>query len=69
MTVPDYMTYLDVQQTINLELVRLFAAEGIEFAYPTQHLFVETVGPTGPPAVPPEVTGAADSVDDPGDDA
>ena len=38
MTVPDYDTYMDVQQAINLELVRLFAEEGIEFAFPTQTL-------------------------------
>lgn len=33
---PDYNTYMDVQQAINLEIFRRFAAEGVEFAYPTQ---------------------------------
>ncbi len=39
--VPDYNVYMDVQQTINLALFEKFAAEGVEFAYPTQKLFVE----------------------------
>ncbi|MGD2123779.1 MAG: mechanosensitive ion channel family protein [Gemmatimonadota bacterium] len=41
MTVPDYDVYMDVQQAINLALCRAFAAEGIEFAFPTQTIFVE----------------------------
>lgn len=40
MLTPDYNTYMDVQQAINLELLQRFQAEGIEFAYPTQTLFV-----------------------------
>ncbi|MEJ2546182.1 MAG: mechanosensitive ion channel [Gemmatimonadota bacterium] len=70
MTVPDYGTYMDVQQAVNLEMLRRFAAEGIEFAYPTQHLYLEKVGtvyPAGPSD--PQVSGDAeavrsDSVDD-----
>jgi small-conductance mechanosensitive channel len=38
---PDYLVYMDIQQAINLALFRKFAAEGIEFAYPTQTVFVE----------------------------
>ncbi len=38
---PDYKFYMDVQQAINLELFRRFEQEGIEFAYPTQTVFVE----------------------------
>lgn len=34
--VPDFNTYMDVQQAINLELFEKFAAAGIDFAYPTQ---------------------------------
>jgi hypothetical protein len=30
---------MDIQQTINLELMRQFEDMGIEFAYPTQTLF------------------------------
>jgi small-conductance mechanosensitive channel len=37
----DYNLYMDIQQTINMGLFRRFEAEGIEFAYPTQTLFVE----------------------------
>lgn len=37
---PDYNVYMDIQQAINLELYSKFAAEGIEFAYPTQTLFM-----------------------------
>jgi small-conductance mechanosensitive channel len=32
----DYTRYLDIQQTINLELLRRFNAEKIEFAFPTR---------------------------------
>jgi small-conductance mechanosensitive channel len=41
MTVPDYDVYMEVQQAINLDLYRLFAEEGIEFAFPTQTLHVQ----------------------------
>jgi small-conductance mechanosensitive channel len=34
----EYNLYMDVQQAINLELVRRFEDEGIEFAFPTQTL-------------------------------
>lgn len=38
---PEYNLYMDTQQTINLAIYRRFEEEGIEFAYPTQTLFVE----------------------------
>jgi small-conductance mechanosensitive channel len=38
--VPEYGVYMDIQQAINLEIYRKFQEEGIEFAYPTQTLFV-----------------------------
>lgn len=44
MLVPDYNAYMDTQQGINLELFRRFEAAGIEFAYPTQTLFVRRDG-------------------------
>ena len=34
----DYNRYMDIQQTINLELFQTFAKEGVEFAYPTYSL-------------------------------
>lgn len=37
----DYRLYMDIQQAVNLEIFRRFAEEGIEFAYPTQTLFVD----------------------------
>lgn len=38
---PDYNVYMDIQQRINLEIFKKFAEEGIEFAYPSQTLFIE----------------------------
>jgi len=37
--VPDYYLYMDIQQSIYLEIFETFAKENIEFAYPTQTLF------------------------------
>jgi small-conductance mechanosensitive channel len=36
----DYNKYMDIQQSINLSIYEAFENEGIEFAYPTQTLFV-----------------------------
>jgi small-conductance mechanosensitive channel len=36
----DYIKYMDTQQKINMEIYRTFENKGIEFAYPTQTLFV-----------------------------
>ena len=38
---PDYNQYMDIQQAINLHIHERFEQEGIEFAYPTQTLFVQ----------------------------
>ena len=40
MLVPDYVTYMDTQQRINMEIYRRFEQEGIAFAYPTQSLYL-----------------------------
>ena len=37
---PEYPVYMDIQQSINLDIIAAFEKEGIEFAYPTQTLFV-----------------------------
>lgn len=37
---PDYNQYMDIQQAINLELMRRFSKRGITFAYPTQTLYI-----------------------------
>jgi small-conductance mechanosensitive channel len=42
MLVPDYNAFMDTQQAINLELFQRFQAEGIEFAFPTQTVFVQS---------------------------
>lgn len=38
---PDYNIYMDIQQAINLRIHERFEEEGIEFAYPTQTLFLQ----------------------------
>jgi small-conductance mechanosensitive channel len=37
---PDYNEYMDIQQAINLYVHEQFEKEGIEFAYPTQTLYL-----------------------------
>jgi small-conductance mechanosensitive channel len=37
----DYNIYMDIQQAINLQIHARFEEEGIEFAYPTQMLYIE----------------------------
>ncbi len=39
-TDPDYSRYMDIQQAINLDICRTFETESIQFAYPTQTVFV-----------------------------
>ncbi len=51
MLVPEYATYLDTQQSINLAIHRFFESESIDFAFPTQTIHVESLpasedGPT-----------------------
>jgi len=38
--VPDFGVHMDIQQAINLELYRRFQSNGIEFAYPTQTVYL-----------------------------
>ncbi len=37
---PDYAKYMDIQQDINLAIYKIFEKEKIEFAYPTQTLYI-----------------------------
>jgi len=37
---PDYSVYMNVQESINLAMLDLFAKEKIDFAYPTQTVFL-----------------------------
>ncbi len=39
----DFNLYMDLQQQINLEIKKAFEARGIEFAYPTQVLYVNSM--------------------------
>jgi len=39
-TKPDYAVYMDVQQQINLEVLRRCTAEGMSFAFPTRTIHV-----------------------------
>jgi small-conductance mechanosensitive channel len=43
-TVPEYNVYMDIQQRINLELLRRLGALGVAFAFPTQTLIVKEAG-------------------------
>lgn len=38
---PDYNEYMDIQQAVNLYIHEAFEKEGIEFAYPTQTVFMQ----------------------------
>lgn len=37
---PDHDTYMDIHQAINFGILRAFHREGIEFAFPTQTLYL-----------------------------
>lgn len=37
---PEYNQYMDIQQKINLALLRLLKDQGVEFAYPTRTLHI-----------------------------
>jgi small-conductance mechanosensitive channel len=39
--VPDFNTYMDRQQAINLAIFRVFRERGIDFAYPTRTLYLQ----------------------------
>jgi small-conductance mechanosensitive channel len=62
---PDYGTYMDVQQRINFALLREFRELGVEFAYPTQKLFLERVGAGGTPTASRRSPDAVSSQRDP----
>ena len=48
---PDFAKYMDIQQHVNLELIRIFEEEGIAFAYPTRELILRGFpGKQGAPA-------------------
>ncbi len=54
---PDYATYMNINQAVNLAILRRFAEERIAFAYPTRSVFIqstETVPASGAPSVATE---------------
>lgn len=44
-TIPDFNRYMDIQQQINFRLLEEFASRGIDFAYPTQTVYLEQTEP------------------------
>jgi small-conductance mechanosensitive channel len=67
MTVPDYNSYMDVQQAINLTLFERFAAEGIEFAFPTRTVYSHAVASGPARNADSDPAAGRRSVDDPGE--
>lgn len=49
-TSSDYNLHMDIQQNVNLLVYERFAEQGIEFAYPTQKLYVAGAGEPAPAA-------------------
>ena len=56
MQVPDYNSYMDTQQAVNLALYKRFEDEGIEFAFPTRTLHLIHDEQPGGAAVAPGTT-------------
>lgn len=47
---PAYNLYMDLQQSINLGLLREFKAMGVEFAFPTRTVHIASTPPQAPAA-------------------
>ncbi|MGJ2408978.1 mechanosensitive ion channel family protein, partial [Salmonella enterica subsp. enterica serovar Paratyphi A] len=47
---PAYSVYMDLQQSINLGLLREFKAMGVEFAFPTRTVHIASAPPQTPAA-------------------
>jgi len=48
---PEYLVYMNIHQAVNLAILRRFAAEHVEFAYPTRTVLLRTSGTPLPTAV------------------
>lgn len=57
---PDYNVYMDIQQAINLGILRRFEEKGIGFAFPTRTVIVEHAGPAGASSGDTAAAGAAE---------
>jgi small-conductance mechanosensitive channel len=55
----DYLRYMDIQQAINLEILRRFEQEEIEFAFPTRTIVYKVEGPVPPPGALQQLAEAA----------
>jgi len=55
---PDYNVYMDIQEQINLAIYRKFEEEDVEFAYPTQTLFLRHDSEPGADAGSPNASDA-----------
>lgn len=56
---PSYATYMDMQQSVNLGLMRELKALGVEFAFPTRTVHIATVPSSAQPPVPAQGLAAA----------
>ncbi|NVM22518.1 MAG: mechanosensitive ion channel family protein [Desulfobacterales bacterium] len=45
---PDYNVYMNIQQAINLAIFQRFEKEAVEFAYPTQSLYINRISSSAP---------------------
>jgi small-conductance mechanosensitive channel len=61
----DYTRYLDIQQTINLELLRRFRAEKIDFAFPTRAIVLDSPLPPLTNNQPPTTTQSTERIQPP----
>ncbi|HLP42963.1 MAG TPA: mechanosensitive ion channel family protein [Fibrobacteria bacterium] len=53
---PDYLRYMDIQQTVNFDIYRGFLESGIQFAFPSRTLYMRKEG--GEEPVPPPPAGS-----------
>ena len=54
---PDYLTYMNINEAVNLAILRRFAAEGVAFAYPTRAVVIQN--PDTAPALRVEAASTA----------
>jgi len=60
---PDYNKYMDIQQTINLEMLRRFRARDIAFAHPVRMLHIASNADAMPAPARPAVSAGGDTAD------
>lgn len=51
---PQYTRFMDIQQAVNFAVYEAFEVAGLEFAYPTQKLWLARVAPNGEPGNVPQ---------------